>query len=161
MSERGDGDFTVADLDGMAHVLAAMKEVLRLHPIVYQLGRVASRDEVLPLARPLTTADGTVVSEVAIPRGTQVVLDIWSYNRWVLRALGFGVADAARRQDAGDLGPGRARVQPAPVHGAREDGEHVRRCHVEPHDVQRGRAGVSRLAVLVSGHLLPHVDPAQ
>ena len=67
----------------------------------------------------------------------------------------------AQAQGEGRLGAGRTRVQPASVHGAREDGKHVRRRHVEPHDVQRGRAGVSRLAVLVSGHPLPHVDLAQ
>ncbi|PIL24888.1 cytochrome P450 [Ganoderma sinense ZZ0214-1] len=81
VAERGDADFSVADLDAMTYCFAAMKEVLRLHPIVYTLGRVASRDDVLPLASPITNADGEVVSEVAVPKGTSVVISIWAYNR--------------------------------------------------------------------------------
>ena len=80
-AERGDTEFSVADLDSMSYCLAAMKEVLRLHPIVYQLARVAGRDDVLPLSQPLTTADGTVVNEIAVPKGTTLTTEIWAYNR--------------------------------------------------------------------------------
>ena len=81
VAERGDAQYSVADLDSMAYCIAAMKEVLRLHPIVYQLVRVSSRDEVLPLARPLTTAGGEVVNEIAVPKGTNILISIWGYNR--------------------------------------------------------------------------------
>ena len=64
VTERGDTDFSVSDLDAMTHVLAAMKEVMRLHPIAYALLRQATRDEVLPLAYPVTTTTGEVVDEV-------------------------------------------------------------------------------------------------
>ncbi|KAM5532813.1 hypothetical protein V8D89_013532 [Ganoderma adspersum] len=80
-AERGDADFSVADLDAMTYCLAAMKEVLRLHPIVYMLGRVASRDDMLPLASPITNTDGEVVSEVPVPKGTNLIISIWAYNR--------------------------------------------------------------------------------
>ncbi len=81
VTERGDADFSVADLDAMTYCLAAMKEVLRLEPIAYMLGRVASRDEVLPLASPITDADGEVMSEVPVPKGTNIIISIWAYNR--------------------------------------------------------------------------------
>ena len=81
VTERGDADFSVSDLDSMTYTLAAMKEVLRLHPIVYTLARVASRDDVLPLATPITTSDGEAVSEIPIPKGTECVISIWAYNR--------------------------------------------------------------------------------
>ena len=58
-----------------------MKEVLRLHPIVYMLGRVAGRDDVLPLANPITNMDGEVVSEIPVPKGTNCIISIWAYNR--------------------------------------------------------------------------------
>ena len=96
-TERGDAEFTVADLDSMAHCLAAMKEVLRLHPIVYQLSRVTGRDDVLPLGRPLTTVDGTVVNEIAVPKGTNLLISIWTYNRCV--SAGLLVEVRGRRAD--------------------------------------------------------------
>ncbi|KAI0779018.1 PAH-inducible cytochrome P450 monooxygenase PC-PAH 1 [Trametes elegans] len=81
VAERGDADFSVGDLDAMLHVLAGMKEVLRLHPIVYGLVREAGRDDVLPLANPLTTTTGEVVDEIPIPKGTVCQISVWAYNR--------------------------------------------------------------------------------
>ncbi|OJT07986.1 Cytochrome P450 4F5 [Trametes pubescens] len=81
VAERGDSDFSVSDLDAMPHVLVAMKEVLRLHPIVYGLIREASRDDVLPLSTPVTTTTGEVVDEIPIPKGTTCQISVWAYNR--------------------------------------------------------------------------------
>ncbi|CDO77274.1 hypothetical protein BN946_scf184753.g24 [Trametes cinnabarina] len=81
VTERGDSDFSVSDLDSMTYVQAAMKEVLRLHPIVYGLLREASRDDVIPLANPVTTTTGEVVDEIPIPKGTNCFISIWGYNR--------------------------------------------------------------------------------
>ena len=68
VAERGDSDFSVSDLDSMTYTLAAMKEVLRLHPIVYTLARVASRDDVLPLAQPVVDKDGVRMTEMRCVR---------------------------------------------------------------------------------------------
>lgn len=81
VAERGDSDFAVSDLDAMTHVLAGMKEVLRLHPIVYGLIREASRDDVIPLSTPVTTTTGEVVDEIPIPKGTACQISVWAYNR--------------------------------------------------------------------------------
>lgn len=82
--ERGETDFTIFDLDSMQYVSATVKEVLRLHPIVYTTVRVPTRDEVVPLAFPVITEDGDSLKEVHIPTGTNVYISIWQYNRYVL-----------------------------------------------------------------------------
>ncbi|RPD64581.1 cytochrome P450 [Lentinus tigrinus ALCF2SS1-7] len=81
ISERGDSDFSMSDFDSMHFVVAAIKEILRLHPIVYMTVRVPTRDEVLPLAYPVTNVVGETVNEVPIPKGTNLYLSIWTYNR--------------------------------------------------------------------------------
>lgn len=81
VTARGDTDFSVSDLDSMTYCLAAMKEVLRLHPIAYLTERQAGRDDVLPLAYPLTTTSGETITEIPIPKGTACRISIWTYNR--------------------------------------------------------------------------------
>ncbi|KAI0721412.1 PAH-inducible cytochrome P450 monooxygenase PC-PAH 1 [Cerioporus squamosus] len=81
VAARGDEDFSVNDLDSMTYCLAAMKEVLRLHPIAYLTERQATRDDVLPLAYPITLATGETVNEIPIPKGTTCRISNWGYNR--------------------------------------------------------------------------------
>ncbi|TFK92813.1 PAH-inducible cytochrome P450 monooxygenase PC-PAH 1 [Polyporus arcularius HHB13444] len=81
VAARGDQDFSVSDLDSMTYCLAAQKEVLRLHPIAYLTERQAGRDDVLPLAYPITLSDGEVVNELPIPKGTTLRVSNWAYNR--------------------------------------------------------------------------------
>lgn len=99
---RGDTDFAVADLESMVYVNAAIKvctvssklqnfyvcrngnhlqEILRLHPIVYLIVRVADKDDVIPLARPITTATGEVITEIPIAKGQHISVSSWGYNR--------------------------------------------------------------------------------
>ncbi len=87
VAERGDSDFSVSDMDSMHLVVATIKEIFRLHPIVYLYVRVPTRDEVLPLAYPVTNVDGETVNEIPIPSGTNLYLSIWTYNRWGTDAL--------------------------------------------------------------------------
>ncbi|KAJ3011042.1 hypothetical protein NUW54_g2300 [Trametes sanguinea] len=81
VAARGDSDFSLSDLESMTHVQAAMKEVLRLHPIVYAQSREATRDDVIPLATPAKTTTGELVDEIPIPKGTTCSISIWGYNR--------------------------------------------------------------------------------
>ncbi|KAK0475530.1 cytochrome P450 [Armillaria novae-zelandiae] len=78
---RGDTEFSVQDLDSMPYLTAVVKEVLRFHPVVFQLERVAARDDVLPLSNPVTLTTGKVVREIAIPNGTAITASIAGYNR--------------------------------------------------------------------------------
>ncbi|KAG7439454.1 cytochrome P450 [Guyanagaster necrorhizus] len=56
-------------------------EVLRIHPIVYNISRVATQDNVLPLSKPVVLTTGKVVQEIAIPKGTSIIASIAGYNR--------------------------------------------------------------------------------
>ncbi|TFK84945.1 cytochrome P450 [Polyporus arcularius HHB13444] len=81
VAERGDSDLSVSDMDSMHLVVSTIKEILRLHPIVYLYVRMPTREEVLPLAYPVTNVDGETMNEIPIPSGTNLYLSIWTYNR--------------------------------------------------------------------------------
>ncbi|KIJ31170.1 hypothetical protein M422DRAFT_267252 [Sphaerobolus stellatus SS14] len=80
-AERGDSDLTIADLDSMKYLLAAMKETLRYHPIAVGLFREAARDDVIPLSTPQKTKTGEMVTSVPISKGQQVTISFLAYNR--------------------------------------------------------------------------------
>ncbi|KAN0138914.1 cytochrome P450 [Lactarius tabidus] len=77
----GARDFSISDLEGMSTMLAALKESMRLHPIVWQLSRSAAQNDVIPLAFPITTKSGKQVSEIPVHKGTHVDLSFCSYGR--------------------------------------------------------------------------------
>ncbi|KAK0434781.1 cytochrome P450 [Armillaria borealis] len=56
-------------------------ETLRMHPVVYNVFRIATKDDVLPLHKPITTKTGEVLTELPIPAGLQVISSIAGYNR--------------------------------------------------------------------------------
>ena len=58
-----------------------MQETLRFHSIVYHLERVASQDDVIPLAYPIVSDKGEVITEIAVAKGQVVMLNIAVYNR--------------------------------------------------------------------------------
>jgi hypothetical protein len=59
------------------------QESLRLHPIIWELGRVASRDDVIPLAFPITTESGEQVSSIPVKKGTIIDIATHAYQRYV------------------------------------------------------------------------------
>ncbi|KAH9968439.1 cytochrome P450 [Lactifluus volemus] len=79
--QSNNGELTVADLDSMTYTQAALKESMRLHPIIWSLSRVASRDDVIPLAFPITTTSGEQVSSIPVKKGTVIDLAIHAYQR--------------------------------------------------------------------------------
>ncbi|KZT63987.1 cytochrome P450 [Daedalea quercina L-15889] len=81
VSQRGDDEFTVADLDSMSFVIAGMKEAMRLHPIVYTMVRNAERDDVIPLSKPVRDVNGNVISEIPVSKDTIISLSLCGYNR--------------------------------------------------------------------------------
>jgi len=64
-------------------VSALKQESLRLHPVMWMRGRVASRDDVIPLAFPITTESGEQVSSIPVKKGTIVDIAIHAYQRYV------------------------------------------------------------------------------
>ncbi|KAI0263471.1 cytochrome P450 [Gloeopeniophorella convolvens] len=79
--ERNKGDITAADLDSMTYTQAALKESMRLNPIIWLLMRVPSRDDVIPLAFPITGKSGEQMTSIPIRAGTPIVLCVSGYNR--------------------------------------------------------------------------------
>ncbi|KDQ64164.1 hypothetical protein JAAARDRAFT_201555 [Jaapia argillacea MUCL 33604] len=79
--QRGDTDFTLADIEGMSYLQAVLKESLRFNPVVLHMFREPLKDDVLPLFKPIMTYSGKLVHEVPIPAGTRLILSISAYNR--------------------------------------------------------------------------------
>lgn len=79
--DRGDDNFGIDDLNAMKYCLAAIKETLRMHPIVYQLIRAAGRDDVIPLAYPIVDKNGNTVSSIPVSAGQGIMISICSYQR--------------------------------------------------------------------------------
>ncbi|CCM04675.1 uncharacterized protein FIBRA_06861 [Fibroporia radiculosa] len=81
MRERGDAQITVSDLEAMPLLQAFLREVLRFHPVIPHNYRQTGRDDVIPLAKPITTSKGEVIEEVPVPKGMRLVLSVAAYNR--------------------------------------------------------------------------------
>jgi hypothetical protein len=88
---------------------------MRLHPIIWMLGRVASRDDVIPLAFPITTKSGERVSSIPIKKGTIIDIAIHAYHRcvWLLSVLFGNLLTEARSgmKSAAGVGRGRRRME--------------------------------------------------
>lgn len=54
---------------------------MRLHPIVWGLIRTAGRDDVIPLAYPITTKFGEQISAIPVSKGQNINISICAYNR--------------------------------------------------------------------------------
>ncbi|KAF8509096.1 cytochrome P450 [Gautieria morchelliformis] len=93
-SQRGDRELSVADLDSMPYLLALMKETLRYHPIVSSMLRSAGRDDVIPLATPLKTRTGEIITSIPVSKGQHINISISGYNR--LKSLWGDDADQWR-----------------------------------------------------------------
>ncbi|EKM53348.1 uncharacterized protein PHACADRAFT_124964 [Phanerochaete carnosa HHB-10118-sp] len=80
-STRGGAGLTAADAESMPYLQAVLREVLRVHPVIGHTFRVAERDDVLPLSKPLTTKSGKVLEKLPVPKGTRVIASVAAYNR--------------------------------------------------------------------------------
>ena len=49
--------------------------------MVPRILREAGADDILPLSRPITTKSGEVISEIAVPKGTNIMVSVAAYNR--------------------------------------------------------------------------------
>ncbi|KAF9450103.1 cytochrome P450 [Macrolepiota fuliginosa MF-IS2] len=78
---RGDVEFTTTDYDSMPYLNAILKESLRYNPPTYNTFRQASRDDIIPLSKPITTTTGEVITKLPVPKGLRIVTSILAYNR--------------------------------------------------------------------------------
>ncbi|KAF8066772.1 cytochrome P450 [Lyophyllum atratum] len=76
-----DAPFTQDDYDNMPYLNAVIKESMRLNPVLGQTSRVNRADDVLPLTTPIQGTDGKMLSQIAVSKGTWVVIDVASSNR--------------------------------------------------------------------------------
>ncbi|KAI0089014.1 cytochrome P450, partial [Irpex rosettiformis] len=74
-------DFSVEDLESIPLLQALLKEVLRFHPIVYHVVRYATKDDIIPLSKPITTTAGEVIHEIPIAKGQMIQPSFCAYNR--------------------------------------------------------------------------------
>jgi cytochrome P450 len=80
------GDPSVDELmdpTALPYLDALVHEALRLHPAIMETPRKAVKDDVLPLATPVTLPDGTRADRLPIAKGTVVVAPIAAANRMV------------------------------------------------------------------------------
>ena len=99
---RGDTDFTLEDLDSLTltmnaikvHIflyeyrlrltaLPALQETLRYHNIASYLPRIAVKDDVIPLAYPITSTTGETITEIPVRAGQVVFTSFATYHRCV------------------------------------------------------------------------------
>ncbi|PIL34048.1 cytochrome P450 [Ganoderma sinense ZZ0214-1] len=81
VTARGGSEFTIEDLESLTLTMNAIKETLRFHPIVVALQRVAEIDDVLPLAYPIASTSGEVVTEIPVRAGQLIHMSFAGYQR--------------------------------------------------------------------------------
>ncbi|TBU59775.1 cytochrome P450 [Dichomitus squalens] len=75
-------DIPYDELGALPYLDAVCRETLRLWTPVNLSSRQATTDTVLPLSQPLHCTDGTVLTEVPIPKGTMFFLNLRACNTW-------------------------------------------------------------------------------
>ncbi|KAJ3531713.1 hypothetical protein NMY22_g8040 [Coprinellus aureogranulatus] len=78
--KKGGKDFTAQDLQSLPLLNAVIKETLRFCPVVQNIFRQSSEDDVLPLSEPLKLKSGKTVTELPIPKGTKLYISLAGYN---------------------------------------------------------------------------------
>jgi len=77
---RGDTEWTPLDLDSLHYTDAVVRESFRYSSIIVDVRRQATRDDVLPLSKPITTLSGKVIHELPIPKGTYLFIAVQGYH---------------------------------------------------------------------------------
>ncbi|KAF7969971.1 hypothetical protein HWV62_25452 [Athelia sp. TMB] len=75
-----EGDLDYKQLDSLPYLDAVIRETLRLYAPVPIIDRVARKDTILPLSRPIIGLDGTTIHEITVPKGTTVTIAIMRAN---------------------------------------------------------------------------------
>ena len=68
--------------NGFHYLDAFVSEILRLHPALPEINRVAQEDNVLPLTNPIRTASGELVDSIFVAKGSAVRVSIAGMNKF-------------------------------------------------------------------------------
>ncbi|KAF5361363.1 hypothetical protein D9757_011368 [Collybiopsis confluens] len=79
--QNGGQDISYEDLGNLPYLDAICRETLRLYSPAPYVSRTASKDGVLPLHKPVLGLDGTQMHEIAVPKGTSILVSIFNANR--------------------------------------------------------------------------------
>ncbi|KAG1885876.1 cytochrome P450 [Suillus fuscotomentosus] len=60
---------------------AIVHEILRLHPSVPEITRLAAADDVIPLSEPVRMASGNMTNSISVAKGTLITISIGAINR--------------------------------------------------------------------------------
>ncbi|KAH9886464.1 cytochrome P450 [Cubamyces lactineus] len=78
---RRSGHLDYDALHALPYLDAVCRETLRLYAPASQTFRGTMKDAVLPLSQPIRATDGTLMNEIVIPRGTNILIGIMACNR--------------------------------------------------------------------------------
>ncbi|KAJ7336312.1 cytochrome P450 [Mycena albidolilacea] len=108
-AQQEGADISYDQLNSMVYLDAICRETLRLYPPLSFIPRTTRKDVALTTSTPVTTVDGSTVTEVPVPAGTEIFVSIlasnrnpaiwgpdsfeWKPERW-LSSLSQSVADA-------------------------------------------------------------------
>ncbi|EIW55291.1 cytochrome P450 [Trametes versicolor FP-101664 SS1] len=79
--EAGDGYIPYEKLHSLPYLDAICKETLRMYPPTPIVLREAFRDTTLPLSQPMRGSDGSMLSHIPIPKGTNMLVGVRACNR--------------------------------------------------------------------------------
>ncbi|EKM59115.1 uncharacterized protein PHACADRAFT_205293 [Phanerochaete carnosa HHB-10118-sp] len=74
-------DIPYDQLVDLPYLDAVCRETLRLHPPASFINRETRRDSILPLSDPIEGEDGSLITEIAVPKDTPLMIAIRSSNR--------------------------------------------------------------------------------
>ncbi|EIM87128.1 cytochrome P450 [Stereum hirsutum FP-91666 SS1] len=77
-----EGDLDYDTLNELPYLEAVCRETLRVHPPGTGVSRIARKDAILPLSTPIRGNDDSIISEIAIPRNTTVMVGIKAVNTY-------------------------------------------------------------------------------
>ncbi|KAF8640319.1 hypothetical protein AX16_010214 [Volvariella volvacea WC 439] len=75
------GQLSYNELDSLPYLDAVCRETLRLYPPVSTLSRTTRKDVILPFSNPIRGVDGREMTEVLVPKDTNVIISIIGANR--------------------------------------------------------------------------------
>ncbi|KAF5371911.1 hypothetical protein D9757_010590 [Collybiopsis confluens] len=79
--KNGGQDLSYDDLVSLPYLDAICRETLRLYSPVPTVSRLSQKDAVIPLSKPVLGLNGTEMHQVAVPKGTNVIVSIFNSNR--------------------------------------------------------------------------------